>query len=152
MKIANLTFRALLPPSRTVPRLAAARLLIGSLREGAPDDCRVRENAQTMMIANLTFRALLPSCSAIHLPPQGGYPLRHLTVPPVSLRLGHTRGKTTLSCFLTLSCRFATRSERLYSRAASLPEVRGLYHREGALFDCKSAALMASNTSFVLTK
>ena len=120
-------FRALLPPSRTVPRLAAARLLIGSLREGAPDECRVRENAQTMMIANLTFRALLPSCSAIHLPPQGGYPLRQQ------------------SCHLS-------RSERLYSRAASLPEVRGLYHREGALFDCKSAALMASNTSFVLTK
>ena len=27
-----------------------------------------------------------------------------------SLRLGHARGKTTLSCFLTLSRRFATRS------------------------------------------
>ena len=26
----------------------------------------------------------------------------------VSLRLGHTRGKTTLSCFLRPSCRFAT--------------------------------------------
>ena len=25
-----------------------------------------------------------------------------------SLRFGHTRGKTTLSCFLTRSCRFAT--------------------------------------------
>ena len=28
----------------------------------------------------------------------------------VSLRFGHARGKTTLSCFLTLSRRFATRS------------------------------------------
>ena len=28
--------------------------------------------------------------------------------PPVSLWLGHTRGKTTLSCFLRPSCRFAT--------------------------------------------
>ena len=28
--------------------------------------------------------------------------------PDFSLRLGHTRGKTTLSCFLTRSCRCAT--------------------------------------------
>ena len=33
--------------------------------------------------------------------------------PPVSLRLGHARGKTTLSCFLTLSRRFATSQGRL---------------------------------------
>ena len=30
----------------------------------------------------------------------------------VLLRFGHARGKTTLSCFLTLSRRFATRSAR----------------------------------------
>ena len=33
--------------------------------------------------------------------------------PPVSLRLGHARGKTTLSCFLRPSRRFATHKRRL---------------------------------------
>ena len=33
--------------------------------------------------------------------------------PPVSLRLGHARGKTTLSCFLRPSRRFATYKRRL---------------------------------------
>ena len=40
----------------------------------------------------------------------------------VSLRLGHTRGKTTLSCFLRPSCRFATsRGSLSYSTSTLIP-------------------------------
>ena len=41
---------------------------------------------------------------------KNSYQLFFYTLRPLrySLRLGHTRGKTTLSCFLTPSCRFAT--------------------------------------------
>ena len=40
--------------------------------------------------------------------------IRHsFVMTPVSLRLGHTRGKTILNCFLRPSCRFATSRGRL---------------------------------------
>ena len=54
------------------------------------------------------------------------------SAPPVSLRLGHARGKTTLSCFLRPSRRFATHWRRLFIRCFKLliekqlpTEVRG---------------------------
>ena len=50
---------------------------------------------------NIAHRAIPPHFDLCHPhPPQA--------VPLVSLRLGHLRGKTTLSCFLTLSDRYAT--------------------------------------------
>ena len=49
----------------------------------------------------------------------GVFATRRFIAPPpvskVSLRFGHARGKTTLSCFLTLSRRFATSRLRGYA-------------------------------------
>ena len=54
----------------------------------------------------------------------------------VSLRLGHTRGKTTLSCFLRPSCRFATSRGRLFY--AILPTIE-CYKRFSSVGECLGA-------------
>ena len=51
------------------------------------------------------------------------FSLSHLRCQ-VSLRLGHTRGKTTLSCFLTLSRHYVTSAGRLSSPSAELTPSR----------------------------
>ena len=90
------------------------------LRRGTRSACR------GYATFSLLLRKILPRlvCGTRHLPPMCRRRLEkemrkmtnliHLKRSPVSLRLGHLRGKTISGCFLTLSGRFATQQGRLY--------------------------------------
>ena len=79
--------------------------------------CRVRPTHSCSLVRFANKVSPLPLCQkrrGLHkeVLKGGVFAARRFIAPPlvskVSLRFGHARGKTTLSCFLTLSRRYAT--------------------------------------------